>query len=133
MPSTTEVWLLDANVLIALTVRDHEHHAVAVDWLGDERRFATSPATQGALTRFLVRVASADHAADALDMLAGHPRHEFWSDDLAFDRAVLAGVSGHRQVTDVYLATSAARRAQRLATFDRGLAQLRPATVDLIG
>jgi toxin-antitoxin system PIN domain toxin len=133
MPSTNDVWLLDANVLIALTIRDHEHHDRATAWLGDERRFATCPITQGALVRYVVRVATTEHALDVLEILRSHPRHEFWPDDAPFNDRVLVGVIGHRQVTDAYLAHLAAGREQRLATFDGGLAQLRPGHVDVVG
>ena len=132
MSSTTDVLLLDANVLIALHVRDHEHHEAARTWLGPERPFATTPSTQGSLVRFLVRVASTEHAVAALDMLTANDRHHFWPDLAPYDAHTLAGVVGHRQVTDAYLAATASVRGARLATFDRGLAALRPTVVELI-
>lgn len=133
MPSTTSrSTLLDANVLIALSVTDHEHHEVARSWLGRRRRFATSPSTQGSLVRFLVRVASIEHAVAALALLVSSPRHEFWPDAAPYDEIVLRGVIGHRQVTDAYLAQQCLARSARLATFDRGLALLRPSIVELI-
>lgn len=124
--------LLDANVLIALSVEDHEHHRRARRWLGSSRPFATTPTTQGALARFLVRVATADHALAALQMLQRNDRHHFWHDDRAFDFDVLRGVYSHRQVTDVYLAAIAADHQSVLATFDRAIAALRPRDVELI-
>jgi predicted nucleic acid-binding protein len=54
------------------------------------------------------------------------PQHEFWGDDIGYDRVVLRGVVGHRQVTDAYLAGLARHRGGRLATFDQGLAALHP-------
>lgn len=132
MPSTTDAVLLDANVLIALSVSSHEHHQRARRWLGVEQGFATCPSTQGSLVRYLVRVASTDHAVAALRVLTENPRHESWPDDLDYDSNVLAGVVGHRQVTDAYLAASAAGRETQVATFDRGLAALRPASTVLI-
>jgi len=33
-------YLLDANVLIALAVEEHEHHARASEWLGTTDEFA---------------------------------------------------------------------------------------------
>ena len=133
MPSTkTEPALLDANVLIALSVTDHEHHRVARSWLGSRRPFATCPITQGSLCRFLARVSSVDHAVQALRVLSTNPRHRFWPDAEAYDEFTLRGVVGHRQVTDAYLAQRCADRGARLATFDRGLAVLRPDCVELI-
>ncbi len=128
MPSTIEAVLLDANVLIALSVVNHEHHRRARHWLGGSRRFATCPSTQGSLVRYLVRVASTDHAIEALKIIDTNARHEFWADDEPYDDRLLTGVVGHRQVTDAYLAASAAQRNTKIATFDRGLALLRPSS-----
>ena len=48
--------LLDGNFLVALIVSDHIHHTLAEEWFARETgRFATCPATQSALMRFLVR------------------------------------------------------------------------------
>ncbi|MEP7112949.1 MAG: hypothetical protein ABI862_06765 [Ilumatobacteraceae bacterium] len=48
--------LLDANVLIALVDPDHLHHEWAADWFSQrDDAFATSPMTQGALIRHLLR------------------------------------------------------------------------------
>ena len=48
--------LLDANVLIALLVDDHVHHAAAENWFaGLDGNFATCPVTQGSLLRLLIR------------------------------------------------------------------------------
>ena len=49
-------YLLDANVLIALTVAEHEHHARASNWMAGIDRFALCPVVEGALVRFLVRI-----------------------------------------------------------------------------
>ena len=48
-------YLLDANVLIALTVAEHEHHERASTWAATVNRFAVCPIVEGALVRFLVR------------------------------------------------------------------------------
>lgn len=65
-------------------------------------------------------------------MNTSNSRHEFWPDVAPYDASVLRGVTGHRQVTDAYLASLAATRQSRLATFDRGLSLLRPDIVELI-
>lgn len=119
------VALLDSSVVIALAVADHEFHSRAVDWLQRGERFATTPITQGALVRFLVRSGlSGVDAATVLASIGGHTRHEFWPDDLAYDDGVLRHVVGHQQVTDAYLLAHARRRGGRLVTFDRGLADV---------
>ena len=60
------------------------------------------------------------------------PRHEFWPDDLFYRDVPLRGVIGHRQVTDAYLVALARKQGARLATFDRGLADLHGDVVSLI-
>jgi len=94
-------FLLDGNVLIALTVVDHVHHDQVADWFARHRsRFATTPITQGTLLRFLVRD-GVDPATAllTLDGLTTHRRHEFWEDSILFSTTVLRGVIGHRQIT----------------------------------
>ncbi|HRB04338.1 MAG TPA: PIN domain-containing protein [Ilumatobacteraceae bacterium] len=117
--------LLDANVLIALTVADHVHHLQAEQWLAGRRSqgFATTPSTQGTLLRHLIRNAvPASSALQLLTLTTADPRHTFWPDDQPYDAAMLRGVIGHRQVTDAYLAGLARHRQSRIATFDAGFA-----------
>jgi toxin-antitoxin system PIN domain toxin len=118
--------LIDSNVLIALVVAEHVHHDQAVAWLGDfDGSFATCPITQRSLVRFLLR--SGQSSATAQSVVSGierSGRHEFWPDEVSFADVQLAGVMGHRQVTDAYLAQLARSRGGRLATFDGGLAHL---------
>lgn len=120
---TTDVHLLDGNVLVATVVATHEHHSVAAQWFAGGEAYATCPITQGTLLRLLVRTGhGVEQAMALLDRLTSTTRHGFWPDDAAYDRGMLRGVQGHRQVTDAYLAELARRRRGRLLTFDRGLA-----------
>ena len=126
--------LADANVLIALTVEDHVHHRQARMWFeGHADGLATCPITQGALLRFLIRegVGPRD-ALGALQQVQALPQHVFWADEIGFDATVLAGVIGHRQVTDAYLAALAGHFGGRLVTLDSGLAAQHPETTHLI-
>ena len=118
--------LLDANVLIALLVPDHVHHSrVSAWWVTLKPAFATSPSTQGSLLRFLVREGRSVSAALAvLDAVTAHPDHVFWPDSLSYGGAMLRGISGHRQVTDAYLAALARTRSGSVATLDGGFAAL---------
>lgn len=126
--------LLDANVLIALVVSDHVHHDPAEAWLSASgSTFATCPITQGSLIRLLVRQGQTTGLAkEVIRAISTDPRHEFWPDSVAFADVELAGVMGHRQVTDAYLAQLARTRQSQLATFDRGLAQLHSDVVQLV-
>ncbi|MDR1440878.1 MAG: VapC toxin family PIN domain ribonuclease [Bifidobacteriaceae bacterium] len=90
-----------------------------------EQPYATCPITEGALFRFAIREgATAAEAIQLLEDLDEDPHHEFWADDLPYRAVWVAGVVGHRQATDAYLAQLARMRSAQPATFDQGLAAL---------
>jgi uncharacterized protein len=126
--------LLDANVLIALLVDDHVHHAAAENWFADlSGNFATCPVTQGSLMRLLLREGQSAAAARAVvNQTMASPRHEFWPDDVPYADVPVQGIVGHRQVTDAYLAQLARSRRARLATFDQAMAKLHHDVADLV-
>ncbi len=127
--------LLDANVLIALTVLEHAHHDAAETWfagIGDER-VAVCPSTEGSLVRALIRAGvSATDAQTVLATMHNGDRYEFWPDTISYRDVPMDGIIGHRQVTDAYLAHLARNRSGRLATFDQGMAKLHTDVVDLV-
>jgi hypothetical protein len=126
--------LFDANVLIALVIDDHLHHGQAEAWFASSGTgFATCPITQGSLMRLLIREGqSAELARSVLQEITGNPRHEFWPDNASYHDIPVAGIIGHRQVTDAYLAHLARSYSARLATFDQALAKLHADVADLI-
>lgn len=126
--------LLDANVLIALLVEDHIHHAAAENWFtGMSENFATCPVTQGSLVRLLIREGqSAAAARVVLSQTMASTRHEFWPDDVPYTDVPVDGIVGHRQVTDAYLAQLARAHGARLATFDQAMAKLHGDVADLV-
>lgn len=103
--------LLDANVLIALTVADHVHHDAAEEWFEVAAgSFVTCPLTEGALVRTWLRAGST--AADAVGVLAsvtGSERHELWSDDQAY---LLASASRELWTTQPFSTDCAAVRRE---------------------
>ncbi len=126
------VWLLDANLLIALTQAAHVHHGEAHGWFGAQphRRWASCAITQLAFLRLTSnpKVTGCEttpaEAVQALAAMVGSEVHEYWSE--APEPAGLATLQhpalvGHRQVTDAYLLGLAVVHRQRLATLDRGL------------
>ena len=115
-------YLLDANVLIALTVAEHEYHERATRWAADIEHFAVCPSVQGALVRFLLLIGESAHAAtEVLRAVHAIRRCEFWPDSLSYADAQLSHVIGHQQVTDAYLASLAGSRNGLLATLDEAL------------
>jgi toxin-antitoxin system PIN domain toxin len=130
------VYLLDANVLIALFDADHVHHAAVRGWfIALSDGFATCPTVEGALARWIVRIEGRDGMAAAqreLRKLGADARHRFWPDDLAYAEVQSKGVLGLGQVSDAYLAALARQHGGRLATLDRGLAALHHDVAELI-
>lgn len=144
-----EVWLLDANLLIALTHASHVHHSEAHQWFaqGPSRRWATCALTQLAFVRLTSnpRVVGAafspSQAMQALADMVAQPDHEYWDDapePLRLATLNSPALVGHRQVTDAYLLGLAAEHEQRLATLDRGLVSFASAlglsgSIELVG
>ena len=129
--------LVDANVLIALLIPDHEHHKAAESWAGglaEEDLIASDSVVEGAFTRYAVRIGHrAAQVQYALRRVHEMPRWRFWPDVLPYADCDLAPVRGHRQGTDSYLASLARHHGGRLTTFDRALAARFPDIVDLVG
>jgi uncharacterized protein len=126
-------FLLDANVLLALTVAEHEHHERAATWLLAVPEFAVCPIVEGALVRFLLRLGESSRTASAiLRAVRDHPKGVFWPDSISYLDLELSDTRGHRQVTDVYLAGLAASKGGRLATLDSDLVALRPEQTHLV-
>ncbi len=125
--------LLDANALIALVVAEHEHHARAAGWTAAVERIALCPITEGAMARYLIRIGETPATvSQLLASLRNATKAEFWPDSISYTEVALGHVTGHRQVTDAYLASLAASHGARLATFDEALAATLPEHVTLI-
>jgi toxin-antitoxin system PIN domain toxin len=126
------IHLLDVNVLVALFDPNHVHHEAAHAWFTSARGsgWSTCPLTENGLVRVLSTPAYPGRrttVADAVDRLQRFTlsgNHTRWADDISLlDPAhVDAGhLSGHREVTDVYLLALAVHHGGALATFDRTL------------
>jgi toxin-antitoxin system PIN domain toxin len=123
--------LLDVNVLVALFDPAHRNHEDAHRWFGRNRRYgwATCPITINGCIRVLSNPAYPIDATAAevirrLTLLCSANDHHFWADTVTLlDDALLTAtaITGHRQVTDVYLLGLAVRNHARLATFDRSI------------
>ncbi|MDR2114077.1 MAG: PIN domain-containing protein [Bifidobacteriaceae bacterium] len=123
-------YLLDSNLVIALSVQGHTHHNLATRWFAEVNRFALCPITEGALVRFLIRQGASNAATQkAVEGLHQRPGFQWWPDSISYLEVDLTHVMGHRQVTDWYLAQLARKHQGKLATLDQGLAQSHPDVV----
>jgi uncharacterized protein len=123
-------YLLDVNVLLALSLDNHMHHLAAAEWF-DEADFewATTPITEAGFIRLSInsRVSgmtiSAAQAIDVLGQLREAPGHRFVPDATSLGDAVidLKPLAGTKQVIDFHLVNVAAQNRMRLATFDGSL------------
>jgi toxin-antitoxin system PIN domain toxin len=138
---TSRLYVLDVNVLMAITHAGHVHHSRATRWLGGIERWATTPITEAALLRLMLNpvvVGASVPASEALAVLASlrrAPGHIFLPDSSSLDEALidLTGLMGHRQVTDLHLVNLAARNQAVLATLDAGIkAALSPKDAELV-
>jgi toxin-antitoxin system PIN domain toxin len=129
--------LLDVNVLVALAWPNHVHHATALAWFDEVGRagFATCSVTQSGFVRVssnqraIPDARSPREAREILRRIAALPGHVFWPDDIEIasnEHIAWERLGSHAQVTDAHLLALAIRRGGRLATFDRGLADLAP-------
>jgi uncharacterized protein len=127
--------LLDANLLIALAWPQHVHHAQAHRWFGKVGReaWASCPLTQVAFIRIssdpkiIPEPVGPRDALALLTKIIARPGHRFWADEIApADAAIFSSLAlvGHRQVTDAYLLALAQHNKGKLATIDRGVAEL---------
>ncbi|KAF1046737.1 TA system VapC family ribonuclease toxin [Xylophilus sp.] len=147
MTATTTRWLLDVNVLLAVTWPKHMHHALARQWFRavPRRAWASCCVTQLGFVRlsssvqFTADAVTPPQAANLLQRWCQRTDH-VWVPDLPLEEVpVFASpvLIGHRQVTDAYLLGLAEHHGLKLATLDRGLRQLgldtAPGTVEWIG
>jgi uncharacterized protein len=125
-------YLLDLNVVVALTDDEHEHYASAHRWFDTLRgeswgtcplsdagyiRLATSPAARIGSGSFTSAIA-------VLADLARRPGYCFWpiTESWAELTAPFSSrIFGHQQVTDAYLLGLAIKEDGVLATFDKGI------------
>jgi len=129
------VFLLDANVLIALAWPEHQFHEKVGRWFARHSRdgWATCPFTQAAFVRTLSNPAfSADALtpANALRVLEANmslPGHHFWPAAIPVPEALKKfeeRLSGHRQIADAYLLGLVMHKRGKLATLDNGVRAL---------
>ncbi len=131
------MFLLDSNLLIAMCMPEHLHHDDSMRWLTSigKSALALCAITEGALVRQALREnprAGINNAIAILNAVKAWPGCQFWRDSLSYTEIDWRGVIGHKQVTDAYLVALAKSKNAQLASFDRGLAALRPEIVSWV-
>jgi toxin-antitoxin system PIN domain toxin len=138
-------YLVDVNLLLALSWPGHQFHELAQTWFARNARkgWATCPMVEAGFVRvlsnpaFSARAVSPKEALDALKFNTKHSAHRFWADELPVVEALAnlqPRVVGHQQITDAYLLALALHHRGKLATLDKGIgAWAGGAAVEVIG
>ena len=122
------IYLLDINVLLALTDPMHVHHELSHQWFAKKGRkgWATCPMTENGLVRIASHPKYPNRPGDVpavlsiLRQVCGSPGHHFWADDLSIlDILTPNAIITHAQITDVYLLGLAIHNMGKLATLDQ--------------
>jgi toxin-antitoxin system PIN domain toxin len=140
-----KLFLLDANVLLALAWPNHPFHQRAVTRFArrERHRWATCLLTQAAFVRLSSNPAiipgakSPAEAGYLLGELIDDPNHVFLeakSKQLARLQELLARCHGHNQVNDAFLIWLALSHGASVLTFDAPLRHLapKPESIELI-
>jgi toxin-antitoxin system PIN domain toxin len=124
-------FLLDVNVLLALSLPNHQHHRTAMDWFDRGQQWATTPITEAGYIRLLInpRVAGYEIApAQAISALATMRQlagHAFVPDNSSLAETMInvGSLAGSAQVTDYHLINLAAINGLVFGTFDGSLSR----------
>jgi hypothetical protein len=121
-------YLLDVNLLLALTDPMHIHHESAHRWFMEkaQQAWATCPLTENGFIRIASHPNYPNRPGDVAAVLAIFRRlcdvsgHHFWSDDVSILRILESDpIITHAQITDVYLLGLAVHKRGKLATLDQ--------------
>ncbi len=124
----TTTYLLDINLLLALTDPMHVHHEPAHHWFAGagEQAWATCPLTENGFVRIASHPKYPNRPGDVSAMLSilrrlcESPGHCFWPEDLSILEILEpAALITHAQITDVYLLGLAVHHKGKLATLDQ--------------
>jgi toxin-antitoxin system PIN domain toxin len=121
-------YLLDINLLLALSDSMHIHHDIAHQWFAQTGRlsWATCPITENGFVRIASHPKYPNRPGDAGAVLAilrvfcASEGHRFWSAEVSLRELVGPRVAmTPQQITDIYLLGLAVHRQGKLATLDR--------------
>lgn len=120
-------YLLDVNLLLALSDPMHVHHESAHRWFADsgQKAWATCPLTENGFVRIAShpnypnRPGNVAAVLAILRQLCDAPGHDFWTDEISILQALESdSLITHAQVTDAYLLGLAVRKGGKLASLD---------------
>ena len=121
-------YLLDINLLIALTDPMHVHHELSHQWFVEkgQQAWATCPLTENGFIRIASHPKYPNRPGDVsavcsiLRQVCETPGHHFWTEDLSILELLEPdAIITHAQITDVYLLGLAAHNQGKLATLDK--------------
>jgi uncharacterized protein len=124
-------YLLDINLLLALTDPMHIHHEAAHRWFAEKGQgsWATCPLTQNGFIRIAShpnypnRPGGVPAATAILRQLCAAQGHQFWTEDISILEILEpAAIITHAQITGIYLAGLAVHKNGKLATLDQRMA-----------
>jgi toxin-antitoxin system PIN domain toxin len=125
-------FLLDVNVLIALTEPEHVHHQTVANWFGiPGLDWGLCAFSEAGFLRVTTNPKSGSHTVEestlVLATLANHPGYRFWPISVGW--STLAApfherVFGHQQITDAYLLGLAVKENGVLVTLDKAIKYL---------
>lgn len=122
------MYLLDVNLLLALTDPMHLHHDIAHQWFAQKGKnaWATCPITENGFVRIASnpkypnQPGSTTAVLDILRQFCSLPGHEFWPDIVSLHEKLPHTIAlSHNQVTDIYLLALAQAHKGKLATLDQ--------------
>jgi toxin-antitoxin system PIN domain toxin len=129
---STDLLLLDINVLLAVAWPNHQFHGSAIRRLSRPRQhWATCALTQLGFIRLssnpavVSRAVTPAQAAELLSQLIRDRLHTYLALSSPAENPMTFGaLLGHRQVTDAYLVAAAREHGARFLTFDSRLREL---------
>ena len=121
-------YLLDINLLLALSDPMHIHHPSAHQWFAEkgQHAWATCPLTENGFIRIASHPNYPNRPGDVTAVLAifrqlcGASGHRFWPEDTSILQILEPdAIITHAQITDVYLLGLAVHKRGKLATLDQ--------------
>jgi toxin-antitoxin system PIN domain toxin len=123
-------YLVDVNVLIALTDEEHIHHASATRWFDTTGRhdWGVCAFSEAGYLRVMANPKagsrSVEQATEVLVRLSRYEGYRFWpipESWVALVEPFHERVFGHQQITDAYLLGLAVKEGGVLVTLDKGI------------